>query len=263
MKGAIIGDIIGSAFKNSDLPDTDFQLFRPTSEFTDDTILTLATADSVLHGIDYKQSIVNWVLKHPNAGYRKDFLDWVKSDQGNPYISKGDGAARRISPIGFLAQSMEEALHEAEKSTIVTHNVPERIAAAQATAVSVYMAFNGATRKDIKSYVSAHFEYDLNLKTSYWKEHIRSGQPLITPVPPALSAFFEASDFEEAVRLAIYIGGPANTIASITGALAQAYFKHIPKAFIKRALTRLTADMENLIDKFDQSCRIEEKISVS
>lgn len=251
MKGAIIGDIIGSAFKQSELPGTDFQLFKPTSEYTDDTILTLATADSILHDIDYKKALIKWVKKYPDAGYRQGFLNWIKTGGVEPYVSEGLGAARRISPIGFAAKNLEEALREARKTTIITHNFPVRIEAAQATAVSIFMAKNGATRKDIKAFVSVHFDYDLSLSTEFWKNEIQSKKPLETPVPPAMAAFFEASDFEEAIRRAIYIGGPTNTIASITGGLAQAFFKHIPKSFIKRALARLTPEMEALIKKFE------------
>lgn len=252
MKGAIIGDIIGSTFINENLTSIDFQLFRSTSAFTDDTILTLATADSILTGIDYTEAMVKWVNLYPDAGYRKEFLKWVASNATLPYVSGGMGAARRISPIGFAAQSMEEALREAKKTTLITHNIPVRIEASQAMTVSIFMAKNGATRKEIKSYVSVHFGYDLSLNVAYWKQKIKEDPTLETPVPPALAAFLEASDFEEAIRLAIYIGGPSSTIASITGALAQAYFKHIPKAFIKRALARLTPDMESLIESFEE-----------
>lgn len=115
MKGAIIGDIIGSTFKDIDLGDTDFQLFKPDSAYTDDTILTIATADSVLNKKDYEQTLKEWVRAFPRAGYRPEFLEWALADQSTPYISKGEGAARRISPIGFAAQSVEEALIEAEK----------------------------------------------------------------------------------------------------------------------------------------------------
>ena len=251
MKGAIIGDIIGSAFVNDNLSSTDFQLFKSTSAFTDDTVLTMATADSIMNAKPYKESLIEWTKKFPDAGYRRDFLKWVQNNGKSDYLSTGDGAARRISPIGFAAESIEQALTEAKKSTLITHNVPVRLEAAQATAVAIFMAKNGATRKEIKAFVSVHFGYDMNLKVAHWKEKIRAGEPLSTPVPPAISAFLEASDFEEAIRLAIFIGGPSNTIASITGALAQAYFKHIPKAFIKRALARLTPDMESLISDFE------------
>lgn len=251
MKGAIIGDIIGSAFIDSNLSSVDFQLFKPASEFTDDTVLTLATAESVLTGKPYKQTLIDWTLKYPDQGYRNHFLVWAQKGGESDYVSEGDGAARRISPIGFAATSIEEAMREAKASTIITHNVPHRIEAAQASAVAIHMARNGATRKEIKAFVSVHFGYDLDIKVADWKNKIALGEALMTPVPPAIAAFLEASDFEEAIRLAIFIGGPSNTIASIAGALAQAYFKHIPKAFIKRALGRLTPDMEALMNEFE------------
>jgi ADP-ribosylglycohydrolase len=251
MKGAIIGDIIGSAFINENLTSVDFQLFRSTSAFTDDTVLSIATADSLINGKSYKDALVEWTVRYPEAGYRPDFLEWAQKGGVSSYLSEGDGAARRIGPIGFAADSLEVALREAKVTTVITHNVPVRIEASQAAAVAIFMAKNGATKKDIKSYISVHFGYDLSLSVEYWKQELKSGKVLKTPVPPALSAFFEATDFEEAIRLAIYIGGPANTIGSIAGALAQAYFKHIPKAFIKRALARLNPDMEALIDDFE------------
>jgi len=253
MKGAIIGDIIGSAFINEDLPSTEFQLFKPTSAFTDDTVLTLACADSIINKKPYKETIIEWTLRYQEAGYRSNFLLWAQNKGIQKYKSDGDGAARRISPIGFAACSIEEALNQAKESTIITHNVPVRIKASQATAVAIHMAKNGATRKEIKTFISVHFGYELGLTVNHWKNKLKVDKTLTTPVPPAMAAFFEASDFEEAIRLAILIGGPSNTIASITGALAQAYFNHIPKSFIKRALSRLTPDMENLITDFETS----------
>lgn len=253
MKGAIIGDIIGSAFINENLASTEFQLFRPTSEFTDDTVLTLATADALLNSKDYKSAIIDWVKRFPGAGYKNGFLKWIKDNGDYPYVSEGDGAARRISPIGYAASSLEEALTQAKKNTVITHNVPVRIEASQATVAGIFMARHGATKKEIKSFVSVHFGYNLSLEASYWKKEIQAGTPLLTPVPPAFAAFLNASDFEEAIRLAIFIGGPTNTIASIAATLAEAYFKHIPKAFIKRALSRLTPDMEMLIHRFESN----------
>ncbi|MDG5799560.1 ADP-ribosylglycohydrolase family protein [Marinilabiliaceae bacterium ANBcel2] len=253
MKGAIIGDIIGSAFNNQRQPSPDFQLFKERSEFTDDTILTIATADSLLNNINYKDSLIKWVKAYPDAGYQEEFLTWIKNGGTEDYISKGNGAARRISPIGFSAKSINQALTEAKKTTIITHNISQRIEASQAAAVAIFMANNGATKKEIKNYISVHFGYELNLKVSDWQDLLEGKDKPDTPVPPAMAAFFESSDFEEAIRLAITIGGPSDTIASITGALAQAYFKHIPKAFIKRALARLTPDMEMIIDKFEET----------
>lgn len=251
MKGAIIGDIIGSTFKDIDLGDTDFQLFKPDSAYTDDTILTIATADSVLNKKDYEQTLKEWVRAFPRAGYRPEFLEWALADQSTPYISKGEGAARRISPIGFAAQSVEEALIEAEKSTRITHNIPERINAAKAVAATIYMCKHAGTKKEIKTFIGQAFDYDFSLKVEDWKQRKISPDSETSPVEPALAAFMEASDYEEAIRLAIVIGGPSNTIASIAGALAEAYFKHIPKSIIKRALSRITPEMQEILSVFE------------
>ncbi len=251
MKGAIIGDIIGSAFKTSNHLSTDFQLFKPASAFTDDTVLTLATADSLLNDKDYESSLKQWVRAYPGAGYRPRFLSWALSDDHIPYLSEGDGAARRISPIGLAAQSIEEALIEAEKSTIVTHNIPERIVASKAVSAALFMAKSGAGKKEIKYYIGHAFDYDLSLNASDWKARKLSPDCTISPVLPAFAAFLQASDYEEAIRLSIAIGGPSNTIASIAGALAEAYFKHIPKAITRRALERLTPEMKSVMDEFE------------
>ncbi len=252
MKGAIIGDIIGSTFKNIDFEDTDFQLFKPDSAYTDDTILTIATADSILNNKDYEQTLKEWVRSFPKAGYRPKFLEWALSDHSTPYISKGDGAARRISPIGFAAQSVEEALKEAEKSTRITHNVPERITAAKAAAASIFMCKQAGTKKEIKTFIGQAFDYDFSLTVADWKKRKITPESEVSPVQPALAAFMEASDYEEAIRLAIVIGGPTNTIASIAGALAEAYFKHIPKSIIKRALSRLAPEMQAILTRFEE-----------
>ncbi len=252
MKGAIIGDIIGSAFKTDNAPDTDFQLFKPSSAYTDDTILTLATADSALNNKDYEKTLKEWVRSFPRAGYRPQFLEWALSDDPTPYVSKGDGAARRISPIGFAAQSIEEALHESEKSTKITHNVPERINAAKAVAVAIHMCRSAATKKEIKTFIGQAFEYDFSLTTNDWKVRQLTPNSEYSPVQPAFSAFLEASDYEETIRLAIAIGGPSNTIASIAGGLAEAYFKHIPKSITRRALARITPSMQAILDAFEK-----------
>ncbi|WP_462317154.1 ADP-ribosylglycohydrolase family protein [Marinilabilia sp.] len=252
MKGAIIGDIIGSAFKTDNTPDTNFQLFKPYSAYTDDTILTLATADSILNNEDQEKTIKSWVRAFPKAGYRPAFLEWALSDDSTPYVSKGEGAARRISPIGFAANSVEEALLEAEKSTKITHNIPERIKAAKAVAVSIFICKSAGTKKEIKTFIGQAFDYDFSIKVEDWKNRKITPDSDISPVQPALAAFMEASDFEEAIRLAIAIGGPSNTIACITGGLAEAYFKHIPKSIIRRALARITPEMQAIMDAFDK-----------
>jgi ADP-ribosylglycohydrolase len=252
MKGAIIGDIIGSAFRINNSQDTNFQLFKPSSAYTDDTILTLSTADAILHNKNYEKTLKEWVKAFPKAGYRPQFLEWALSEDSAPYISKGDGAARRISPIGFASSNAEEALKEAEKSTKITHNIPERIKAAKAVAVTIFICKSAGTKKAIKTFISQAFDYDLSLKVNDWKTRKITPDSDISPVEPALAAFLEATDYEEAIRLAIAIGGPSNTIASITGGLAEAYFNHIPKSIARRALTRISPKMQVILDSFEQ-----------
>ena len=252
MKGAIIGDIIGSAFKTENASNTDFQLLKPTSAFTDDTILTIATADAILSRSSYETTLKNWVRKFPKAGYRTQFLEWALSEDSIPYISKGDGAARRISPIGFAASNLNEAITEAEKSTIITHNIPERIKAAKAVAAAIYMCRKATKKQKIKAYIEQVFGYDLSLTVQNWNSAKITSDSDISPVQPAFAAFFEASEYEEAIRLAISIGGPSNTIASIAGGLAEAYFGHIPKSIIRKALARLTPEMKTIINTFEK-----------
>ncbi len=252
MKGAIIGDIIGSAFKTDNTSDIDFQLFKPSSAYTDDTILTLATADSILNNKNYENTLKEWVRAFPTAGYRPQFLEWALTDDSVPYVSKGDGAARRISPIGFAAQSLEEALQEAEKSTKITHNIPSRINAAKAVASAIYICRSAGTKKEIKTFIGQSFGYDFSLTINDWKNLNSSIGEEYSPVRPAFVAFMEGTDYEEVIRLAITIGGPSNTIASIAGGLAEAYFKHIPKAIVKRALSRINPEMQAIIDAFEK-----------
>jgi len=251
MRGAIIGDIIGSAFNSGNTPDPDFQLFKPSSAYTDDTVLTLATADAILKDKDYEKSLKEWVRAFPTAGYRPQFLEWALTDDSKPYVSTGEGAARRISPIGFAAQSVEEALQEAEKSTRITHNVPERISAAKAVAAAIFICKSAGTKKEIKTLIGQAFDYDFSLTINDWINKKLSPQSEESPVQPAFAAFLEATDYEEAIRLAIQIGGPSHTIASITGGLAEAYFKRIPKSITRKALSRITPAMQEIMDTFE------------
>ncbi|MGQ1785864.1 MULTISPECIES: ADP-ribosylglycohydrolase family protein [unclassified Saccharicrinis] len=251
MKGAIIGDIIGSAFVNNNKTSTDFQLFKPISSFTHDTILTMATADAVSNGLDFEDCLKSWVKKYPYAGYRSNFKEWVDSNSPKPYFSNGDGAARRISPIGLAAETLEEALKNAEKATILTHNQPEKIIASKAVTAAIFLAKTGKNKTFIKEYIENTFKYDLgkNLKELH-KEVTQANLP--SPAPVAITVFLLSDNYENAIRKAISIGGPSNTIAGITGAIAHAYYKHIPRSIIRRALNRLTPEMERLINSFEE-----------
>ncbi len=251
MKGAIIGDIIGSAFVIDNKSSTDFQLFKPISSFTHDTILTMATADAISNKKNFEECLKDWVKKYPYAGYRSNFKEWIVSDKQEPYFSNGDGAARRICPIGFASQDLNEALLKAEETTKLTHNHPEKIKASKAVTAAIFLAKKGKNKREIKDYIASEFGYDF--QKTLEKLHLEVTSPnLPSPAPIAISVFLISDNFEDAIRKAISIGGPSNTIAGITGAIAQAYYKHIPKSIIRRALNRLTPEMERFINDFEK-----------
>ncbi|MBR8534712.1 ADP-ribosylglycohydrolase family protein [Carboxylicivirga sediminis] len=252
MRGAIVGDIIGSAFINSPQSNIDFQLLKPFSAYTDDTVLTIATADAILRHISFEQALREWTQKYPKAGYQAEFLEWALSNHTKPYKSCGDGAARRISPIGFAAISLEQAIAEAEKATAITHPSIDKIKASQALCGSIFLAKTGRDKTSIKDFLINTIGYDLPETLS--KEcATMMEQHYCSPVPCAIAAFLDAENFEEAIRKAIWLEGPSNTIASITGAISQAYYKHIPKAITRKSLSRLDNELEKVLIHFEDS----------
>lgn len=251
MRGAIIGDIIGSGFLECPKPIKETQLLKPSAAYTDDTVLTLAMADAVLNHKPYEMALREWVRIFPKAGYRQDFLDWALSDKHHSeYDSNGDGAARRISPIGFSAHSLEEAIGEAQRATCVTHASKTKIIGAQLVAGTIYLAKEGHTKEQIGRFLNEYTGRDLN-PTNHEREVQAIANQNNTPVPLAFIAFFNSIDFEDAIRRAIALGGPSNTITSIAGALAHAYYKHIPKCYVRKTLSRLEPVMDNLIKRFE------------
>ncbi|WP_430811474.1 MULTISPECIES: ADP-ribosylglycohydrolase family protein [unclassified Carboxylicivirga] len=256
MRGAIVGDIIGSAFIHSPHTNIDFQLLKPISSYTDDTILTIATADAILNGIAYDTALKQWTRKFPRAGYQPEFLEWALSDKPTEiYKSRGDGAARRISPIGFAAPSLEAAMAEAEKATIITHVDPAKIKASKAFCGAIYLARETRNKEQVKAFMEEEIgyvlpqEWNIDCATALQRKYQ-------SPVPCAIMAFLHASSFEDAIRKAVLMGGPSNTIASITGALAQAYYQHIPKAIMRKSLVRLSGALEEVMIAFEETyCR--------
>ncbi|NPA37812.1 MAG: hypothetical protein GXO47_13290 [Chlorobi bacterium] len=257
MKGAIIGDIIGSVYIDKPIDANNFQFIKPSSAYTDDTILTLSTADAILNGKSFAESLREWVRTCPMAGYREEFLNWVLSNDKSVYISSGNGAARRISPIGFAAESIEEAMSLAEETTKITHNIPLKIKASKAVAGAIYLAKNDGIKKEIKQFVEDIFDFRLNENISDYP----SSSVEESPVPAAVTAFLMSDSYEDAIKKAILIGGPTNTLASITGGIAQAYYKHIPKSIIRKSLERLTPKMKEIIVEFEEKYFPQQKIA--
>lgn len=235
MYGAILGDIVGSPyeFDCNNYKAKDFPLFSQQSEFTDDTVMTLAVAKALMdtRGQDdaaIKAALVREMQRlgytYPDRGYGVRFGDWLYEDAPKPYNSYGNGSAMRVSPAAWLGGDMEEVLHLARLTAEVTHNHPEGIKGAQATAAAIYLARTGHSKADIKAYVEREFSYDLSrtcdkIRPTY--HHVESCQET---VPQAITAFLESTDFEDALRTAVSLGGDSDTLAAITGSIAEGFY---------------------------------------
>ncbi len=256
MIGAIIGDIIGSRFEWHNLKSKDFELFTNESKFTDDTVLTIAIADCILHNKDYAQTVKQYGNAYPNAGYGGRFKKWLTSTDLTPYNSWGNGSAMRVSPIGLAYDQPSKIFAEAEKSAAITHNHPEGIKGAQAIAMCVHLAKTGHSKLSIKSYVETTFGYNLNRTIEEIRPIYEFDVSCQGSVPESIIAFLEAENFEDAIRTAISIGGDSDTIASMTGAIAAAYFKEIPDTFIRKMNEYLPNDFKVILEAFEAKYRM-------
>ena len=250
MLGAIAGDVIGSVFERARTKRTDFTLFTERSTFTDDSVLTIAIADVLLTGAGYTEKLQEYGRRYPSAGYGGNFYRWLLSPTPAPYGSWGNGSAMRVSPVGYAFDSLEKVLQEAKDSAAVTHNAPEGIAGAQATAAAVFLARQGSSKDEIKDYVESTFSYDLStpiddIRPSYTFDVSCQGS-----VPQALRCFYEARDVEEAIRLAISLGGDADTQACIAGAVAEAYFGPLAEELGREVMARLDEDLRKVYIDF-------------
>jgi len=250
MIGAIAGDIIGSVYEANPIKSTSFPLFSPNSRFTDDTVLTIAVAFSILNDFDYASSIKNFGLKYPYAGYGGSFYRWLHSAESKPYNSWGNGSAMRVSPVGFAFNSIEDVLTEAKKSAEVTHNHPEGIKGAQATALAIFLAREGKSKAEICREISERFTYDLNRTIDEIRPDYHFDVSCQGSVPEAIIAFLESRDYEDAVRKGISLGGDSDTIACIAGGIAQAFYKEIPSEIISKARKMLPEEILTIIDEF-------------
>jgi ADP-ribosylglycohydrolase len=252
MIGAIAGDIIGSVFEHHTIKSTQFPLFSRYSGFTDDTVLTVAIADSILKKVDYATSLKAFAQKYPDAGYGSSFYRWIFSSDSRPYNSWGNGSAMRVSPVGFAFDSMEDVLSEAKKSAEVTHNHPEGIKGAQATALAVFTARSGKSKATIKQEISDRFGYNLDRALDDIRPHYRFDISCQGSVPEAIIAFLEGKDFEDAIRKAISLGGDSDTQACIAGGIAQAYYQNIPREIVSDVRKRLPEEFLLIIDEFSE-----------
>lgn len=253
--GAVTGDIIGSVFEWNNVKTTDFQLFNPRTDFTDDSVLTIATMDSILSGMDYAAAYQSYGRNYPGRGYGGYFSSWIHVPDPRPYNSFGNGSAMRVSPVGWAYDNLDEVLYQAKRSSEVTHNHPEGIKGAQATAVAVFMARKGSGKGDIKKYVQDTFGYDLERRIDDIRPGYRFNETCQGTVPEAIIAFLESNDYEDAIRLAISLGGDSDTLACITGGIAEAFYKEIPGWIVENTLRLLPSEVINLIREFSAKYR--------
>ena len=249
MIGAIAGDIIGSVYEGNPIKTCDFPLFGRKCDYTDDSVLTVAIAYSILEDKDYTSSLKRFGQKY-TAGYGASFYNWLHSSGNEPYNSWGNGSAMRVSPVGFAFNSVDEVLFEAEKSAEGTHNHPEGIKGAQATALAIYLARTGKDKKFIKEEIEARFSYDLSRSLDDIRPTYHFKISCQESVPESLIAFFESEDFEGAIRNAISLGGDADTMACIAGGVAEAFYKHIPDEIIQNVREKLPDEFLEIIDEF-------------
>ena len=250
MIGAIAGDIIGSVYEKNNIKTKEFPLFSPDCCFTDDTVLTVAVADILLNGGNYTEQLKNYCRRYKNAGYGMNFRNWALSSQTKPYNSWGNGSAMRVSPIGFVFNDLNSVLLEAKRSAEVTHNHPEGIKGAQATATAIFLARTKKDKKKIKSYIETTFGYDLSFSLARIRPNYQFNVSCQGSVPQAIVAFLESTDFEDAIRNAISIGGDSDTIACITGGIAHAFYGGVPKAIAQRTLDLLDEPLRQMTEAF-------------
>lgn len=251
MIGAIAGDIIGSVYEAHPIKTTDFPLFEKGCTFTDDTVLTVALADNILNGTDVSDTFKKYFFLYPKAGYGQSFIIWARSSCRKPYNSWGNGSAMRVSPIGFAFDSLEEVLAQAKQSAEVTHNHLEGIRGAQATASAIFLARTGKSKNQIKSYIESVFAYKLSEPLDSIRKDYSFDVSCQGSVPQSITAFLESNDYEDAVRKAISLGGDSDTLACITGGIAQAFYKKISTSIMVQVFNILDARLKNIVLEFN------------
>lgn len=241
MIGAIAGDIIGSVYEFRQIKTKDFPLFHRRSTFTDDTILTVAVAQAIMTDGDYRRAVLDFGRRYPDASYGGGFRMWFGSSDPKPYNSWGNGSAMRASPVGFAFDTVDEVLCEAARSAEFTHNHPEGIKGAQATALAVLLARTEGDKDLIRSEIAVRFGYDLARTVDGIRPSYGFDESCQRTVPEAIVAFLDSGSYEDAVRNAVSLGGDSDTLACITGGIAEAFYGSVPprvRAKVRKALTR-------------------------
>ena len=252
MIGAIVGDIVGSVYEWDNIKSKEFTLFRQDCFFTDDTVMTLAIAEGLMNGgsaDDFIIAMKNYGKLYPDAGYGGRFSGWLGSDSSDPYNSWGNGSAMRVSPVGWAFDTLEQVEEYAEISAAVTHNHPEGIKGAKATAACIFLARIGKSKGEIKGYIESTYGYDLDRTLDEIRPNYQFNESCQKTVPEAIIAFLESDDFEDAIRNAISLGGDSDTLAAITGSIAEAAYG-VPENIKSQALGFLDNTLAGICNNF-------------
>jgi len=268
MIGSIIGDICGSTYEFDPIKLDDFNLIVKESDYTDDTVLTIAIADAFLNKKDLKKTLVYFSKKYTGRGYGTNYCAWVYSYKHKPYNSYGNGSAMRVSSISYIYDNEEDVLKKAKDSAIVTHNHEEGIKGAQATSLVIFMAKQGFDKKEIKERIIELFNYDLNRTYNEVKEKHKWNEICQKTVPEAIICFLESKDYESTIRNAIALKGDSDTLACIAGGMAEAFYgvESIPSYLIDIVNEKLPNEFKKIIneiyiyDDIDFSVKINKKL---
>lgn len=260
MLGAIAGDIIGSSHEFIRTKKKDFRLFTSFSHYTDDTVLTLAVADAILKGKAYGPSIKSYARRHPFRGFGPKFTFWMLTPSKKGYNSLGNGSAMRVSPVAHAFDTENEMLDQAGKSAECTHNHPEGIKGAQATAHAIFMARNHASKKEIRKMISQRYGYNLSRKMEDLRPTYKMDITCPGSVPEAIIAFLESDGFEDCIRNAVSLGGDADTQAAVAGAIAEPFYSGIPDHILQGVSGKLPRGYKNTIIKFYEKYGTKEMI---
>ena len=273
MLGAIIGDTVGSIYEFHNTKDYDFTLFNSRSGYTDDSVMTMAVASWLLSDPDHtyqklEDAMVYFAENCPclRGGYGRGFYHWLfrpghlrpfdsrygespyqSMTERHPYGSFGNGSAMRVSAVGWFFDTLEETERVAAISAAITHNHPEGIKGAQATAAAIYLARSGKTKEEIRDYIEKTYGYDLHKNWEYWHPIYRWDSSCQGTVPQAIIAFLDSTDFEDAIRKAVSLGGDSDTLACITGGMAEAFYKGVPKAMADRVQRRFPEEFVHVL----------------
>lgn len=260
MYGAILGDIIGSPyeFDENNIKTKDFPLFCKQSHFTDDSVMTIAVADALMKANTTEKfklskelirSLKYYGRRYPDCGYGARFSQWLLTESPEPYHSFGNGSAMRVSAAAWMYESLEEVLEIAKVTAQITHDHPEGIKGAQATAAVIYMARHHQSKKKIKAYITKQFGYQLDLTCDEIRPHYHHVESCQETVPQAIIAFMEGTSFEDVIRTAISLGGDSDTLAAIAGSMAEGYYG-VPDELKTECEQRLPGDLRKILKKF-------------